>query len=96
MNSSNSLFSVIGCHCKNKPVVIPRKLSDALWYDQLSNVKLVKIDVEIANGKIRLFRDDQIDPLTEAVYDTSLDLNFVSFGAANQVGPIPFFYNCLL
>lgn len=88
---------MIGCHCKAKPVVVKRKLAESLWYDALINVKLTKIDVEIANGKIRLFRDNAVDPMTEASYDTSLNLNYVSFGASNvEANKVNFFYNCLL
>lgn len=50
MNSKIFLFHlVIGCHCKAKPVVVKRKLGESLWYDALVNVKLTKIDVEIAS-----------------------------------------------
>lgn len=49
------------------------------------------------DGKIRLFRDNQVDPMTEASYDTSLNLNYVSFGASNvEPTKVRFFYNCLL
>lgn len=42
-------YLVIGCNCKTKPIVIPHKMADVLYYGALTNVKLVKIEVEIAS-----------------------------------------------